>query len=239
VHYPSLKDKRVIIIGGSAGIGLAVAIAAADSGAEVVIASRSAGNLAAAQARLPGARTVAVDVTDENSVHALFETVGAMDHLVTTAAVVNRKPFFDVTAAEAHAAFESKFWGQFYAARCAAKRIRGNGSITLFSGISSRRGTPGLVMTGAINAAIESLSRSLALTLAPIRVNAVSPGYVDTPGHDDAAGKRRAVLEQVARSIPARRVGRPEEIAQTVLYLMQSEFTTGTVVDIDGGHLAG
>ena len=112
-------------------------------------------------------------------------------------------------------------------------------SITLTSGISSRRGTPSLVITGAINAAIESLCRSLALTLAPVRVNAVSPGYVDTPGHDDAQGCRRAVLAKVAGSIPAGRVGRPEEIAQTVLYLMTNEFSTGTVVDIDGGHLAG
>ena len=238
MQYPSLKDKRILVIGGSAGIGQAIAIAAADSGADVVIASRSGAKLAAANARLPGARTAVVDVTDENSVRALFEIVGAIDHLITTAAVVQRKPFFDITAAEAHAAFESKFWGQFYAARCAAKWIRGNGSITFFSGISSRRGTPSLVITGAINAAIESLSRSLALTLAPIRVNAISPGYVDTPGHDDAAGKRRVVLEQVAKSIPAGRVARPEEVAQTALYLMQSEFTTGTVVDIDGGHLA-
>ena len=119
------------------------------------------------------------------------------------------------------------------------RSIRGNGSIVFFSGISSRRGMPGLVVTSAINGAVESLCRSLALTLAPVRVNAVCPGFVDTPGHNDPAGRRQQVLAAVAASIPARRVGTPAEVAQTALYLMQSEFTTGTVVDIDGGHLAG
>ncbi len=236
----SLANKRVVVIGGSAGMGLATARAALASGARVVIASRSADKLSAARAGLGAAIDSAVlDITDESAVRAFFEHCGAIDHLVTSAAVVNRKPFFEVTAAEAHAAFESKFWGQFYAARHAAPHIRDNGSITFFSGISSRRGIAGLVVTGAINGAIESLCRSLALTLAPVRVNAVCPGFIDTAGHDDPAGTRQTVLARVARSIPARRVGAAEEVAQTVLYLMQSEFTTGTVIDIDGGHLAG
>ncbi len=236
----SLAGKRVVIIGGSEGMGYAVAQAALGSGAKVLIASRSAQKLAAARAALgSGVDIDTLDVTDENAVRAFFERCGPIDHLVTSAAVVNRKPFFEVTAAEAHAAFESKFWGQFYAARHAAPNIRGNGSITFFSGISSRKGMPGLVVTSAINGAVESLCRSLALTLAPVRVNAVCPGFIDTPGHDDPAGKRRQVLAKVAAAIPARRVGTPEEVAQTVLYLMQSEFTTGTVIDIDGGHLAG
>lgn len=235
----SLRAKRVLVVGGSAGIGHAVAAAALAAGARVRIAARDPARLAAVRAQLGDVATTAVDVTDEQSVSALFAAAGELDHVVTTAAVVNRTPFMQITAEEAHAAFESKFWGQFYVARHAAAHLAANGSITLTSGISSRRGAPSLVVTGAINAAIESLCRSLALTLAPIRVNAVSPGYVDTPGHDDAQGRRRAVLEKVAASIPAGRVGRPEEIAQTVLYLMTNEFSTGTVVDIDGGHLAG
>ncbi len=236
----SLANKRVVVIGGSAGMGYATAQAALSSGAHVVIASRSADKLSAARAALGGAVDSAVlDVTDESAVRAFFNECGPIDHLVTSAAVVNRKPFFEVTAAEAHAAFESKFWGQFYAARQAAPHIRDSGSITFFSGISSRRGIAGLVVTGAINAAVESLCRALALTLAPVRVNAVCPGFIDTPGHDDPEGRRRSVLASVAAAIPAKRVGTAEEVAQTVLYLMQSEFTTGTVIDIDGGHLAG
>jgi NAD(P)-dependent dehydrogenase (short-subunit alcohol dehydrogenase family) len=236
----TFAGKRIVVIGGSEGMGYAIAEAAAASGAQVLIASRSAQKLAAARATLgAGVDTDTLDVTDETQVHAFFERCGPLDHVVTTAAVVNRKPFFDVSAAEAHAAFESKFWGQFYAARHAAPRIRGNGSIVFFSGISSRKGMPGLVVTSAINGAVEALCRSLALTLAPVRVNAVCPGFIATPGHDDPAGRRRQVLAQVAAAIPARRVGTPAEVAQTALYLMQSEFTTGTVVDIDGGHLAG
>ena len=236
----SLAHKRVVVIGGSAGMGLATANAALAGGAQVIIASRSADKLAAARDALGRTvETVVLDATDENAVMKFFAQCGPFDHLVTSAAVVNRKPFFEVTAGEAHAAFESKFWGQFYAARCAAPHIRANGSITFFSGISSRKGIAGLVVTGAINGAIEALTRALALTLAPVRVNAVCPGFIDTPGHDDAAGRRRRVLARVAESIPARRVGTAGEVAQTVLYLMQSEFTTGTVIDIDGGHLAG
>jgi NAD(P)-dependent dehydrogenase (short-subunit alcohol dehydrogenase family) len=236
----SLAGKHVVVIGGSAGIGLAVARAAVDAGASVLSASRSQERLARARSELADrVDTAEVDVTDERSVRALFERIEALDHVVTTAAVVNRKSFVEVTSEEAHAAFESKFWGQFHVARQAARRIAAGGSITLFSGISSRKGIPGLVITGAINGAIESLCRSLALTLAPVRVNAVCPGFVDTPGHDDPEGRRRATLERVARSIPAGRVGRAFEVAQTVLYLMQNEFTTGSVIDVDGGHLAG
>ena len=229
----------MVIIGGSAGIGYATAEAALAAGAQVVIVSRSAARLDAAGAALGGAVTTAVaDATDEDSLRAFFEKSGPLDHLVTTAAVVNRKPFREVSSAEAHAAFESKFWGQFHAARHAAPHIRADGSITFFSGISSRKGIPGLVVTSAINGAVEALCRSLALTLAPIRVNAVCPGFIDTPGHDDRAGRRRAVLAEVAQSIPAKRVGRAQEVAQSVIYLLQSDFTTGTVIDIDGGHLA-
>jgi NAD(P)-dependent dehydrogenase (short-subunit alcohol dehydrogenase family) len=236
-----LSDKRVVVIGGSAGMGYATAAAAMAAGAHVTIAARSADKLAAARVALGTTNidTAVLDATDENAVRKLFEQCGGVDHVVTSAAVVNRQPFYEVSAEAAHAAFESKFWGQFYAARAAAPHIRAGGSITLFSGISSRKGIANLVITGAINGAVEALTRSLALTLAPLRVNAVCPGFIDTPGHDDAAGRRRAVLAQVAQSIPARRVGRAEEVAQSVLYLMQSEFTTGTVIDIDGGHLAG
>ena len=236
----SLADKRVVIFGGSAGMGYATAQAALAAGAQVLIAARSPEKLAAARAALGNnVDTAVLDVTDESAVREFFARCGPFDHLVTTAAVVNRKPFFEVTAAEAHAAFESKFWGQFYAARHAAPHIRGNGSITFFSGISSRKGMGGLVVTGAINGAVEALCRALALTLAPVRVNTVCPGFIDTPGHDDAAGRRRKTLEAVAAAIPAQRVGTAAEVAQTVLYLLQSEFTTGTVIDIDGGHLAG
>jgi len=233
----SLKDKRVVVVGGSAGIGFEIAKAAQALGGEVIIASRSQERLSAARAELGKVEARLLDATDEAAVRHFFEAVGAVDHIAITAAVVNRKTFFDVTLEEAHDAFESKFWSQFNVARHGAPKVRAGGSITLTSGISSRKGFPSLVVASAINGAVEALCRSLALTLTPVRVNAVCPGFVATPSHDTSA-RRKEVLAEVAKLLPVKRVGRPEEIAQAVLFLMQSEYSTGAVVDVDGGHLA-
>ncbi|MGA2567442.1 MAG: SDR family oxidoreductase [Pseudolabrys sp.] len=232
-----LKGKRVVVVGGSAGMGLEVAKQAAAAGAEVIIASRTKERLAQAKAVLPNTRTEVLDATDEDAVRSVFDRLGDIDHIVISAAVVNRKPFFEVTLQEAHQAFEGKFWVHFNVARHGCKKIRPGGCITMFSGISSRRGFPSLVVQSAINGAVEALCRSLALTLAPIRVNAVCPGFVATPSHDTSPN-RKEVLARVAGMLPLKRVGRPEEIAQAVLFLMTNEFTTGAVLDVDGGHLA-
>jgi NAD(P)-dependent dehydrogenase (short-subunit alcohol dehydrogenase family) len=232
----SLKGKRVIVVGGSAGMGLEVARAAAAEGADVVIASRTKERLDAAKAELGNAVTGVLDGTDEDAVRSFFD-LDYVDHIVISAAVVNRKPFFEVTLAEAHQAFEGKFWVHFNVSRHGSRKIRPGGSITMFSGISSRKGFPSLVVQSAINGAVEALCRSLALTLAPVRVNAVCPGFVATPSHDTSP-TRKEVLERVAAMLPVKRVGRPEEIAQAVLFLMKNEFATGSVVDVDGGHLA-
>jgi len=235
----TLQDKKVVVIGGSDGMGLATAEAALAAGAVVVIASRSEAKLKAAAAHLGGSvETAVLDATVEDDVRALFARLGPIDHVVTTAAVVSRKPVFEVSLDEAKSAFDNKFWSQFIVCRNAHAQIRPGGSITLFSGISSRRGLPSLVVASAINGAVEALCRSMALTLAPVRVNAVCPGYVDTPSHD-ASPARRAVLDAVAARLPVQRVGHPDELARAALFLMQSEYSTGSVVDVDGGHLAG
>lgn len=233
----SLKGKRVVVVGGSAGMGFEVAKAAAKEGAEVIIASRSKDHLNAAKAAIGSVTAEVLDATDEAAVRGFFDRREYVDHIAISAAVVNRKSFFDVTLDEAHQAFESKFWSQFIVCRCGSRKVRPPGSITLFSGISSRKGFPSLVVASAINGAVEALCRSLALTLAPVRVNAVCPGFVATPSHDTSPG-RKEVLARVADMLPVKRVGRPEEIAQAVLFLMQNEFATGSVIDVDGGHLA-
>jgi NAD(P)-dependent dehydrogenase (short-subunit alcohol dehydrogenase family) len=179
-----------------------------------------------------------VDVTDETAVKKFFDDVGELDHVVTPAAVVNRTPFAQLTSAEGHQAFESKFWGQFNVAKHGASRIRQTGSLTLFAGISAQKGFASLVLTSSINGAIEALTRSLALTLAPIRVNAISPGFIATEAEEDVTGPRRKVLDGVARQLPLKRVGKPEDIARGVLFLMESSFSTGSTLVIDGGHLA-
>jgi NAD(P)-dependent dehydrogenase (short-subunit alcohol dehydrogenase family) len=234
----NLKGKRVVIIGGSSGIGLATAKLAACAGAGVVIASRSPGKLERASAEIPGeVEAVAVDLRDENSLQRFFDHVGKFDHLTTPAAEVTDGPFLDVDLRQARAAFDSKFWGQYQAARYGAPGILDGGSITLFSGSNSQRPLPQASVRAAINGAIEGLTRALAVELAPIRVNAVSPGPVDTPLHDHLPEERReALFQAVAASLPLKRIARPEEIAQTVLYLMTNGFTTGSTLFVDGGY---
>lgn len=218
-------------------MGLATAKMAASEGAAVVIASRSEEKLQAAKAQINGnAEALTVNSMDEKSVKALFDKIGKFDHLVTPGSEAAMGPFLALDIKAARAAFDSKFWGQYHAARFGAPGIRSGGSITFFAGIWSQRPVPGSSVIAAINSAIEGLGRALAVELAPIRVNTVSPGIVDTPIYSGMArDKKEAFFNEVAASIPAKRIGRPEDIAQTVLYLMSNGYTTGSTLYADGG----
>ena len=231
------REQKIVIIGGSSGMGLATAKAAAVEGAAVVIAGRSEERLKQAKTQIPGkVEILIVNTVDEQSVKAFFETVGEFHHLTTPGSEAVLGRFLDLDTRAARAAFDSKFWGQYHAAKYGAPKMRPGGSITFFSGIWSQKPIMGASIVAAINSAIEGLGRALAVELAPIRVNVVSPGIVDTPLYAKMAPeKRRAMFKEVADSIPAKRVGRPEDIAQSVLYLMANGFATGNTLYIDGG----
>jgi len=173
-----LAGQKVVVVGGSSGIGLATAELAKQEGAEVVIASRSKDRLTPAAEKI-GATAMVVDVTSDDSVAALFKAVGVVDHVVVTAAQLRSGPFKTVSMEDVRGTMEGKFWGAWRVARSA--EIRKGGSLTLVSGFLSIRPRPASAIVGAANGAIESLARSLALELAPVRVNAVSPGVIDTP----------------------------------------------------------
>ena len=234
----SLKNQRVVIIGGSSGIGLASAKAAAEAGAYVLIAGRSQDRLRRALDEIEGeADAQTVDVTQEGEIKDFFARLGGFDHLVTTAATGAVGPFLEMETADARRVFESKFWGQYLAARYGAMAIREGGSITMFAGVASAKPLPGLVAYAAVNGAVEGLCRTLAVELAPLRVNAISPGIVMTPAYAGMPGdEREAMFGAMGAKLPVRRVGRPEDVARAVLYLMQNGYTTGTVIHIDGGH---
>jgi NAD(P)-dependent dehydrogenase (short-subunit alcohol dehydrogenase family) len=177
-----------------------------------------------------------VNVADEGSVKAFFDKVGEFDHLTTPGNEAAMGAFLEMDTKTARAAFDSKFWGQYHAAKYGAPKMRGGGSITFFAGIWSQRPVPGGSVITAINSAIEGLGRALAMELEPIRVNTVSPGIVDTPIYSKMApGAKEAMFRGAAASIPAKRVGKPEEIAETVLYLMSNGYTTGSTLYVDGG----
>jgi len=234
----SLKDKKVVIIGGSSGMGLASAKAAAAEGAYVLIAGRSKDRLKRALDEIEGeADAHSLDVSREEEVRDFFTTLGTFDHLVTTAASGAVGPFMEIESSAVRSVFESKFWGQYYAARYGATGIRPGGSITMFAGVASVKPLPGLVAYAAVNGAIEGLCRTLAVELAPLRVNVISPGIVVTPAYAAMPEQEReAMFQALADKLPVKRVGRPEDVARTVLYLMQNGYSTGTVRSVDGGH---
>jgi NAD(P)-dependent dehydrogenase (short-subunit alcohol dehydrogenase family) len=230
-----LKNARVLILGGSSGIGLATAAAAASAGASVTIASRSQPKLEAALGRLGGnVRAVVLDTGDEAAIDRFFADEAPWDHIVISAAQTPSGPVRKLDLADAKRAMESKFWGAYRVGRVA--KIAEGGSLTFVSGFLSVRPSAASVLQGAINAALEALARGLALELAPVRVNAVSPGLIATPLWSGMAEEKRAAMfAGAAQHLPVRRVGQPEDIANAVLFLMTTPFATGSTVRVDGG----
>jgi NAD(P)-dependent dehydrogenase (short-subunit alcohol dehydrogenase family) len=231
----NLAGSHVVVVGGSSGIGLAVARAAAEAGARVTVASRRPDRAAD---ELPGATILAVDVRDDASVEAAFGQIGALDHLVCTAAGGFPAGLFRAPAEDVRALMESKFWGQYRCARAAAPLLPPEGSITFTSGIRSRRPLAGLGAFTVVNTAVEGLGRALALELAPVRVNVIAPGTIDTPVFDGLSPDARAqAMERAARYTTAGRIGLPHEVADVFLLSLTNRFLTGAVIDIDGGGL--
>ncbi|PLZ02597.1 short chain dehydrogenase [Burkholderia sp. WAC0059] len=231
-----LKGTQVLIVGGSSGIGEATALAFAEAGAHVTIASRNQAKLDAAAARIGhGVATAVLDTTDGKAVETFFAGASSYDHAVVSAAQTAGGPVRELPLEAAYAAMDSKFWGAYRVAR--AVRINERGTLTFVSGFLSVR--PGKwVLQGAINAALESLGRGLALELAPskVRVNTVSPGMIATPlwdGLDDTA--RQAMYDNAASTLPARVTGQPRDIANAVLFLATTPYATGSTVLVDGG----
>jgi NAD(P)-dependent dehydrogenase (short-subunit alcohol dehydrogenase family) len=228
----SLSGKTVVVIGGSSGIGAAVAKAAAARGAQVVLAGRRL-----VSGTENGLRSEPVDVTDAASLQRLFEAVGRFDHLVyTSGPSVRAKPLVDTDLDEAQENFNVKLWGSLRAIQLALPFLDERGSITLTSGQLGRKLAPGQFIKTGINAATEALGKQLAKELAPRRVNVVSPGVIDTPAYAGLAEEQRlAMFVKAGGALPVGRVGQAEEVAAGYVLAMENGFMTGSVIDIDGG----
>jgi NAD(P)-dependent dehydrogenase (short-subunit alcohol dehydrogenase family) len=245
VTLTGMTAERVLIIGGSSGMGLALAERLLVDGAHVTIAGRSPTRLAAAADRLSAAgaerpgrlRSATVDVTDEAAVLALLAGAGELDHVVVTAADATGAyaPIRDFDLAAARALLDTKLVGPWLVAKHA--RLAPTGSLTFTGGIAAYRPGPGASMVATANGALEALARALALELAPVRVNVLSPGWVDTPIWDVLAGPAKTDrLAAMAARLPVGRVGRPADMAEAFLALLRNGFITGTVLHADGGH---
>jgi NAD(P)-dependent dehydrogenase (short-subunit alcohol dehydrogenase family) len=233
----SLHGRHVLVVGGSSGIGLATAKMAAEGGAHVTIAGRSEAKLElAVQALGHGAIGRPLDAADDKSVADFFADAKAWDHVVASTGAGGRGRLSELSMADAFAAMNGKFWTYVRIAR-AAKVVSG-GSLTLVSGLYGSKPAPGTALVGAINGAIDGLTRGLAIDFAPTRVNTVSPGIIDTPlWNRMPPADRSALFAQVAASLPARRVGEAQDVAQAIIFLMTNPFATGSIVQLEGGAM--
>jgi NAD(P)-dependent dehydrogenase (short-subunit alcohol dehydrogenase family) len=232
-----LQDQKVLVIGRGGGLARAITIAARDAGARVTAAGRDQRALAAAYAGEPGITTETVDLTDEASIAALGKRLDTVGHVVSTASARARGRVPDLDRDAIRLSFDTKVIGPLMLAKHLAPRMTGGGSFVLFSGVAAAKITVGTLGVAITNAAADTLARSLALELAPIRVNAISPGVIDTGAWDALGeqGKADYFAETTARN-PARRIGTIDDIADGVLFAMTATFLTGQTLHIDGGE---
>ncbi|WP_217555162.1 SDR family oxidoreductase [Streptomyces sp. GbtcB6] len=233
-----LQGQRVVVIGGTGGIGLAVAEGAAREGARVVVASRRQESVDAALKVLPeDTEGQVLDATDEDAVRGFFTRLGAYDHLVYTAGdslLLESVAGTDIAAARNF--LDTRLWGAYAAVKYGAGSIRPGGSVVLTTGTAGSRPLPGSSVASALCGAMESLTRALAVELAPVRVNVVSPGVVRTElWRELPEADREGLFRSSAESLPVGRVGEPADVAEAYLYLMRGGYSTGSVVVVDGG----
>ncbi|WP_371401504.1 SDR family oxidoreductase [Kribbella sp. NBC_00662] len=236
----SLQNQRVVILGGTSGIGLATAQLAAAQGATVIVASSNPESVKRALDELPAtASGEAIDLTDSAAVTEFFDGLDPFDHLVYTAG--ESLALLEVASmdlARARKAFELRYFGALGAVGAAAPKIRPGGSVVLTTGAAGDRPGPGWSVAASICGAVDSLVRALAVELAPLRVNAVKPGVVRSPLWSNMSVEDQQTLyDETSRLLPVGRVGEVTDIASAYVYLMNQGYATGSIVSVDGGHV--
>ncbi|WP_243062113.1 SDR family oxidoreductase [Humibacter sp. RRB41] len=232
----SLGDSKVVVVGRGSGIARAIALAASAAGADVIVAGRHPDDLDDAY-RSEGFRAERVDLNDEGSVAALADRLGRVDHIVSTASARARGDLRDLDRDAVRLSFDTKVVGPLMLAKHFADRFNPGGSLTIFSGVAAFKVATGFLGVAITNGAADTLARSLALEMAPVRVNAVSPGVIDTGAWDGLGEQGKAdYFEHFRTHNPARRIGSADDVAEAVLFAMTNEFLTGANLHVDGGE---
>jgi NAD(P)-dependent dehydrogenase (short-subunit alcohol dehydrogenase family) len=233
---PSLKDKTVLIIGRGSGIAHAIALAVSEDGGRVIAASRHPDALAEAYRRMD-IGIEQVDVTDEPSIAAPAGRIAKLDHVVSTASARARGGYRDLTASLVDASFSTKVTGPLLLAKHLAGKLASDGSFLFMSGATALKPTPGMLAVAAANAAVDAITAGLAVELAPVRVNCIAPGTIDTGAYDALGEERKAALfKERSAANPARRIGTAGDIAAAAVMALTNGFLTGASIPVDGGE---
>ena len=232
----SLKDRTVLVIGRGSGIARAIALAVGEEGGRVIAAGRHPEDLAESY-RGMDIGIEEVDVTDESSIAALAGRMAKLDHVVSTASARARGGYGDLTGSLVNASFGTKVTGPLLLAKHLAGHLAPDGSFLFMSGATALKPAPGMLAVAATNAAVDAITAGLAVELAPIRVNAIAPGTIDTGAYDALGDERKAALFR-ARSAanPARRIGTADDIAAAAVMALTNGFFTGASIPVDGGE---
>jgi NAD(P)-dependent dehydrogenase (short-subunit alcohol dehydrogenase family) len=233
---PELLGQTVVVIGGSAGIGLATARAARAGGAEVILTGRNAERLERAAHEVGATSTAAFDATDLDRLERFFDELPApIDHLMVSGSGPYYAPLAEMDFAEVRADVDRHLLLQLRVGQLAPGRVKG--SLLFIGGTGGRRRGPGLALIGALTAATPALVENLAVEIAPIRVNLIAPGFVDTGLSASLLGEGlEARRDELRASLPIRRVVGPQDVAALAVHLMSNSALTGATYDVDGGQ---
>ena len=232
-------NETVVIVGATSGMGLACARRLAGAGYRIIISGRSQNSIDRALEQINGETSgFPLDFTDTESVRVFFSRTGSFDHMALVGSgQAAWGPFGDLKLDALKVAFDQKFYGFFLCAQAGLSQLRKDGSITFFTGGACRSAIPNTSGVAAVNGAIQAMAFTLAKELAPTRVNILSPGLVDTPMYDwMTPEEKQQFFQKMGDHVPVGRVGQPDEIAEALLFLVRNNFTTGAILDVDGGN---
>jgi NAD(P)-dependent dehydrogenase (short-subunit alcohol dehydrogenase family) len=230
----NLKGKKAVVLGGSSGIGRSTMELLSEAGCEVIVGCRS-GKI---EQPVSNVTAMKVDVTDRESLTKFFESVGTIDYLVNAATGGARAtgPFMEMDLDAFQGSF-AKLWGYTNSVRIGGHFVKDDGAIVLVSGYPARKCKTGYIAISTVGNAVEGFARGIAPELAPKRINVVSPGVIDTPMFAHQGDERNQFLKSQTDGHLIPRPGRPDEVAKGIVFALENEFVTGTVIDVDGGAL--